>query len=94
MYLFKAFPYGISIIALPDFHPFLGWMQHPLPAGTPSLKVSGCRVLTLWKLDVEKVHVAKASSTDGHRLWLLLRWEMAGSGEVGRWGPGVMAAKL
>ena len=38
------------------------------------LKVSGCGVLALWKLDVEKVHVAKASSTDGHRVWLLLRW--------------------
>ena len=46
----------------------------------PRLKVSGCGVVALWKLDVEKVHVAKASSTDGHRVWLLLRWGVMAEG--------------
>ena len=54
--------------------PFFGW-NHEEPVAKPDwLKVSGCGVLALWQLDVEKVHVAKASSTDGHRVWLLLRW--------------------
>ena len=56
------------------------------------LKVSGCGVLALWKLDVEKVHVAKASSTDGHRVWLLLRWGIHGRKGVG--GGEEIVAKL